>query len=50
MILAFENGFLKEEIGSDRQALESTLYALKYSGCAVSRQEIDQYLNLQFKA
>lgn len=50
MILAFEQGLLDAELGSDRQALESALFALKYSGCAVSRQEIDQYLNEQFKA
>lgn len=49
MIMAFEEGLLDAELGDDRRALESTLYALKYSGCAVSETEIRAFLDGRFK-
>lgn len=46
--IAYEKGILNNYIGSNgKDVLEATLYALKFSGCAISWQEIDEYLNLQ---
>lgn len=42
--LAFEKGFLKEEIGPGKKALEAALYALRYSGCALGSSEIESFL------
>ena len=42
--LAFEKGFLLEEIGSGKKALEAALYSLKYMGCALSSSEIESFL------
>lgn len=42
--LAFEQGFLDEELEKSRDSLEAALYAVKYSGCAVSEQEIREFL------
>ena len=38
---AYEEGYLKK----DRDFLEATLYALKYAGCAISEQEIQDYIH-----
>ena len=45
MALAFEKGLFEEELGSGKQALEASLFALKYNGCAVSVEEILKYLS-----
>ncbi len=42
--LSFERGFLEEEIGKGKKALEAALYALKYNGCALSSFEIEKFL------
>jgi len=42
--LAFEKGFLEDEIGSGKEALEAALYSLKYMGCALSSSEIERFL------
>ncbi len=42
--LAFEKGFLREEIGSGKKALEAALYSLRYSGCALASSEIESFL------
>lgn len=41
---AFEQGFLDEELEKSKESLEAALYAVKFSGCAVSEQEIQEYL------
>ncbi len=38
---AYEEGYLKK----DREFLEAALYALKYAGCAISEQEIQDYIH-----
>lgn len=43
--LASEKGFLQEEIGKGKKALEAALYSLKFNGCALSSSEIKKYLN-----
>ncbi len=40
---AYERGLLKDVI-IDKEYLKSALYALKFNGCAVSFEEIDDYL------
>ena len=42
--LAFEQGFLDEELEKSRESLEAALYAVKFSGCAVSDREIQEFL------
>jgi predicted nucleic acid-binding protein len=42
--LAFEQGFLGEELEQNRESLEAALYAVKFSGCAVSDREIQEFL------
>lgn len=42
--LAFQLGILGEELPKGRQSLEAALFALKYSGCAVSSREINLFL------
>ncbi len=42
--LAFELGLLGRELQQSKQALHAALYAAKYSGCAVSSREIEQFL------
>lgn len=40
---AYERGLLKNTI-TDKEYLKSALYALKFNGCSVSFEEIDDYL------
>ncbi|MBI5553120.1 MAG: hypothetical protein HY917_00070 [Candidatus Diapherotrites archaeon] len=42
--LAFQEGILEQELGTDPEALSATLYALKYGGCAVSEKEINEFV------
>ena len=42
---AFENGLLKK-FGNDKSVLHASLYGLKYSGCAISNDEIEDYMRL----
>ena len=42
--LAAEKGYLVDEIGTGKKALEAALYAVKYMGCSVSAQEIEGFL------
>lgn len=42
--LAFEKGFLEQEIGLGKKALEAALYSLKYQGCALSSTEIEEFV------
>ena len=44
-IFAYENGFLSE-YGNGPQVLEATLYALKHGGCAISNDEISEYIKI----
>jgi len=44
--LAFEQGFLDEELEKSKDSLEAALWAVKYSGCAVSDQEIKDFLRI----
>ncbi|MCX6802469.1 MAG: hypothetical protein NT067_05165 [Candidatus Diapherotrites archaeon] len=45
-VLAFEKGFLSKEIGEGEKALEAALYSLKYQGCAISSEEIEEFLGM----
>ncbi len=43
--VAYEKGFLTQLYGiDDKKVLDSALSALKYSGCAITWEEIDEYL------
>ena len=42
---AYECGALEPEVHKSTQALEASLWAAKYAGCAVSEEEIKNYLN-----
>ncbi|HIH15902.1 MAG TPA: hypothetical protein HA252_00670 [Candidatus Diapherotrites archaeon] len=42
--LAYERGYFEEVLPRNRQALEAALFALKFGGCAVSSQEIEEFL------
>jgi len=42
--LAYEFGLLGQELPRGKQSLEAALFALKYSGCAVSAREINLFL------
>ena len=42
--LAYEDGAMHSELHKSKQALEAALYAAKFSGCAVSEAEIQEYL------
>ncbi len=42
--LSYDDGTFGEEIHRTRQALEAALYAVKFAGCAVSFNEIGNYL------
>jgi predicted nucleic acid-binding protein len=42
--LSHEFGLLEQELPKGRQSLEAALFALKYSGCAVSSREINLFL------
>ena len=41
---AYEKGYSEPELKKTRLALEAALYAAKYGGCAVSLEEIQQFL------
>lgn len=42
---AYENGLL-DRYGEGRELLHASLYGLKYSGCAISTEEIEDYMRL----
>ncbi len=42
--LAFEKKLLESELSQDEKSLEAALYALKYGGCALSFNEIEEFL------
>jgi len=42
--LAHEKGLLQEELTASKNSIEAALYALKYSGCAISSLEIEKFL------
>lgn len=44
---AYENGILEECFGEDgKDLLEACLWALKFSGCSITNNEIDEYLRI----
>jgi predicted nucleic acid-binding protein len=46
--VAYERGYLTQLYGiDDKKLLEASLSALKYSGCSISWEEIDEYLRLE---
>ncbi|MFZ2454910.1 MAG: hypothetical protein WAX07_00305 [Candidatus Altiarchaeia archaeon] len=46
--VAYERGILGRNLGSGGiESLMATLYALKFSGCAISWHEIDEYMSLE---
>ncbi|MBN2517278.1 MAG: hypothetical protein JXB14_00375 [Candidatus Altiarchaeota archaeon] len=45
--IAYEKGVLEKYFGGGgREVLESCLWALKFSGCSLTQEEIEQYLRL----
>jgi predicted nucleic acid-binding protein len=42
---AYECGAMESEVKKSKEALEASLWAAKYAGCAVSETEIKSYLN-----
>jgi len=44
IILAYEKGFFKRFQGFEKEALKAALYKIKYSGCSIRFNEIDEYL------
>lgn len=42
--LSYELGCFEPELERTKQALEAAMYAVKYAGCAVSSEEIKEYL------
>lgn len=45
--IAFEEKLLAEKLGNNNlETFAAVLYALKFSGCAISWREIEEYLNL----
>lgn len=45
--VAYEKGIIGRNLGNNgKEALMATLYALKFSGCAISWNEIDEYLSI----
>ncbi|MFA5763237.1 MAG: hypothetical protein WC915_00310 [archaeon] len=42
---AYEQGLFEGELENGKLELEAALYAAKFSGCAVSESEIEEYLN-----
>jgi predicted nucleic acid-binding protein len=46
--VAYEKGILCRNLGNPgKEALMATLYALKFSGCAISWQEINEYMSIE---
>ncbi len=41
---AFEKGILEKELGKGKESVEAALYAVKFSGCGISLEEIRNYL------
>jgi hypothetical protein len=46
VMLAYENGYFKSFSHLQREALEAALYKMKFSGCSISFDEIQNYMNL----
>lgn len=44
--LAYESGAFSQEVHKSKDALEASLWAAKFAGCAVSEEEIKDYLDL----
>jgi hypothetical protein len=44
LIVAYERGFLKHFDDIEKEVAEAALYRLKYSGCAISFSEIEEYM------
>ena len=44
VMLAYEKGYFRNFQKLQREALEAALYKIKYSGCAISYDEINSYL------
>ena len=42
--LAYEEGLLNETVSNTLKAARASLYAVKYAGCAVSEEEIENYI------
>ena len=46
--VAYETGILEKYFrGEGKEILESCLWALKFSGCSLTREEIDEYLRIR---
>ena len=44
LLVAYEKGYFEEYGELEKDAVEASLYKLKYSGCAVGFSEIDEYM------
>lgn len=47
VVYAYESGLFKGILPQTKQALEAALFALKFAGCAVSVEEIKEYLQIK---
>jgi len=43
VVIAYEKGFFKRFNGLEKQAVEAALYGLKFAGCSISFEEIEEY-------
>jgi len=43
---AYEKGLLEKYYGKGEEALKGCLWALKYSGCSITEEEINEYLRI----
>lgn len=44
VMLAYEKGYFKSFVNLQEEALEAALYKIKFSGCSISFDEINQYM------
>jgi len=43
LILAYEHGYFKKFKGLEKEALEAALYGIKFAGCSISFEEIEEF-------
>jgi len=43
LILAYEHGYFKKFKGLEKEALEAALYGIKFAGCSISFEEIEDF-------
>lgn len=43
LIIAYEKGYFRKFNGLEKQAIEAALYGLKFAGCSIGFEEIEEY-------